>query len=337
MTDSLGRRYSALEIDGHVHTHFSGDAILPPEKVVILADRRKLDAIVFTDHNSFKSHDAELPRTKRGVLVIYGMEVGLAGVHIGAWNLSSKPRFQKRGPGALQTLIQAVREQPDALLILNHPGWRVGESYFRLETFVGPRERTLDAVEIWNGTFWQFVAGNIARWEEFMEAGIYVPAVANSDSHYFTLGSPRNVLWVTDRTTRGVLEAVRDGRGYMTDDARIVFLAEGALPGQLLRLERQGATIRVLISGHSQYGGELRLFHGKRVIFEKQLEKGAFRFTPNVLVGERDGWLRVEIRRQKEIRTRQRFTYTLLTNPVLYDVPPYDDHWDLERERRGRR
>ena len=327
LSDRRGERYQELAVDGHVHTTYSGDAVMSPSGVLRLAVRRGLDAIVITDHNSFGifTHPLSIPP---GLLVLFGMEIGAQDVHIGAWNLTRKVLVKRGEP--LGAVIERIREQPNTLVVLNHPGWRVGAQVFSARHFDPRSERRFDAVEIWNASFWQNVAPNIQRWESFLASGLYVPLLGSSDSHHGRVGRPRTVFYVLQRDAEGIIDAARHGRGYITDDARLNLTANGAIFGQLLKVG-PGEPLLVRVDGQSRHGGTLRLYWRRQLVLERQLDRGAFRVRHQLAV-TRDGWLRIEILRVKPVRYgRLRFTHSLVGNPILVDLPPFGDTWRLNR------
>jgi len=110
--------------DLHTHSFFSKDACNSPEELIAAAQRRGLNGIAITDHDSCGAHeylkDRELPP---GFLVVPGVEVSTAEGHllcIGA----TLPRMKGR-PAA--EVLQAIKDA-GGVAIPAHPfdKWRAG-------------------------------------------------------------------------------------------------------------------------------------------------------------------------------------------------------------------
>jgi hypothetical protein len=185
----------------------------------------------------------------------------------------------------------------------------------------------IDAIVVWNGQLARATNTNVTRWETLLARGLFVPAVGASDSHYRSVGRPATVLLARDASLPSLVRAARLGRGYVSDDAWIDFDVLGQTYGGLLVLS--GPTpLPVHVRGHSVYGGTLRLIRNGRVIATRELEPGAeFAFFEVIGTGDRDGWLRVEIRRRMNTVRRRGDEVVFIGNPVRWDLLPAGDFW----------
>lgn len=70
-----------LKLDLHVHTKFSGDSLIKPEKLIDYIIHKELDGIAICDHNTLKAyHKLKEDAEKNDIILIPGMEIE---THIG--------------------------------------------------------------------------------------------------------------------------------------------------------------------------------------------------------------------------------------------------------------
>lgn len=69
------RKSVSLSIDLHVHTIYSNDGILKPEKVIGLSMKKGLDGIAITDHNTIRGGVETKKKAPKDFLVIVGSEI----------------------------------------------------------------------------------------------------------------------------------------------------------------------------------------------------------------------------------------------------------------------
>ena len=133
-----------MKIDTHLHTNYSHDCAVVPEKVVATAMQRGLDALIVTDHNQIAG--AYAVKAIAPFPVVLGEEIYTSdGEIIGLF-------IQERIPRGLPPLETAtlVREQ-GGLVCVPHPFDRVRGSRLAapaIDALVG--EGLLDIVEVFN-------------------------------------------------------------------------------------------------------------------------------------------------------------------------------------------
>lgn len=106
-----------MELDLHVHTYFSYDCFQSPRKVLTTAERRGLDAVAITDHNSFQgAREAESLSAGYDVMCIPGMEIRTKDFD-DVLALFLEEEITAR---SFTEVVAEVRKQ-DAVVILPHP------------------------------------------------------------------------------------------------------------------------------------------------------------------------------------------------------------------------
>ena len=204
--------YRVVEGDFHAHTRF-GDGFLSPPGVVLQARRRGLDVISVTEHNMVTPGKISrwFSELIGGPLVLVGHE------------LTSK-RYHMHGVGVEEAIdprlpvaeaIAAIHAQ-GGVAIAAHPVKRYWPNYEEsLSTLDGTEVmhpiafRPDDAV--FSKTFSH--ADLVAFYERSQQSPHPLTAIGSSDYHFFNyLGACRTLLFVTELSREGVLEAIRKGR-----------------------------------------------------------------------------------------------------------------------------
>ncbi len=173
-----------ISIDFHTHTSVSKDSLTTPEKLVAVMNRKGLDRVVVTDHNSIAG--ALAAHTLNSERIIVGEEIMTTkGEILGAFVTEEIPR----GLSPKET-IQRLREQ-GAFISVAHPfnSWRNGawkrEDLLEITTLV-------DAIEVFNARCTASLDNQRAA--EFAQQQ-HLPGTAGSDAHAaFELGKARLVL-----------------------------------------------------------------------------------------------------------------------------------------------
>jgi hypothetical protein len=232
--------------DLHAHTVHS-DGIITVGDRLRGAVGRGLDFLAITDHNTI-SHHGELDGLADRITHIRGSEITTYHGHINCFGLATAIdwRDDARGGGAASIVEQAHRQ--DAIVSINHPNafgdpWCSGCHW----DYARADYSTFDAMEVWNGRWAEAETDNegaLAFWTDLLDAGFRLTAVSGTDSHsaeeddYPAL--PRDVVYADDRSERGILDAIRRGRVYLSSGPTVAFRAVGSggaeagLPGEHL-------------------------------------------------------------------------------------------------------
>lgn len=204
--------------DLHCHTlHSDGDSW--PRDMLVQAVSRGLDFLGVTDHNQV-GHHADYARLQGDHLPILlpGVEVTTYGGHWNAWGTDTWWEFREPTEDATSRTMQAAADS-GALVSVNHPK-RFGPAWEY------PNAVGFHAVEVWNGGWHELNFMALRWWDELLRAGRRVVALGGSDTHVLQDPRSRDRLgWPTtwakvgaDRSMRGVLEALRAGRAFISRD-----------------------------------------------------------------------------------------------------------------------
>ncbi len=219
--------------DLHMHTvHSDGNWTIA--ELVASALNSSLDFIFITDHNT-ASHHAEIDRLRKGAqqpLVLRGEEITTYGGHTNAWGLPSGTWIDFRthpGDNARIASLVAQAHRVGALISINHPFALCGGCSWSYDAAA----RDFDAIEVWNGPWDLTDEMALAMWDKILQSGRHITAIASSDSHRpdTPLGQPTTHVAAHDLSQAALLQAVRQGRVYLTGEALrpvLSFAAEAA-------------------------------------------------------------------------------------------------------------
>lgn len=237
----------------HCHTPQSSDAwasgsALSPSGWADKAREIGLDFISLTDHNVTSQNRNLREAAGKGVLLLAGEEMtnwfhghatvaGLApGDHLD-WR--QRPLDTPLGPNEarIQRFIAEARRlgaytstaHPTAPL----PGltWQ-----FFPDAEADPEGALTDGIEVWTGPFQPDDEATLQKWDDFLRRGIKLWGNGGSDTHAvkndqgFAPGNPTNVVYADSLSKRGVVEALKGGRTFVTrvpDGAELYLSATG--------------------------------------------------------------------------------------------------------------
>lgn len=159
-----------MKVDLHVHSNYSSDGRLSPEKILKILKSREISAVAITDHNCVKgSLEADKIAKEHGMIVIRGTEISSTLGHIAALGVDKDiPRGMS--PQLTVERIHAL----GGIAIAVHP--------FRFGTGIGIdiiRSFEFDAIEVLNG--WTSSRRNKRALEIADE--LKLPKTAGSDGH----------------------------------------------------------------------------------------------------------------------------------------------------------
>lgn len=202
----------------HAHTTNS-DGELTPERLAAHYARAGYDVLCVTDHWVRTS----VPNAD-GILVIPGAELNAtidgtgSDAHVLGLGLASDPIEPVGAFPSLRATVDWILDN-GGLPFLAHPYW----SGLRVDEFAGCAG--LRGIEVYNaGCELETGRGvSASHWDEALEAGAQLLALATDDSHLPGYDSGFGSVWVRagERTQESVLDALGRGRFYSTTGPRL--------------------------------------------------------------------------------------------------------------------
>jgi predicted metal-dependent phosphoesterase TrpH len=188
-----------LRFDLHVHSDYSPDGHSTVEDILRAAQRKGLDGVAITDHDTTAGaiHALEIAgQVAPGLLVIPGQEVSTKAGHLIVLGITMQI---PKGLSAKDTI--AMAHELGGTVIVPHPDQR---------TRHGMRiPHGADAVEIYNSRY-------ILGYHNFVTARKVgkrkMPAVAGSDAHVASMVGQAVTVVMAPRDVPAVLKAIRDGK-----------------------------------------------------------------------------------------------------------------------------
>lgn len=272
--------------DFHAHTCFSHDAYCgpgddntaideiytlgsTPEMQFCSAAVRGLDFLTITDHNDVRSQ-SDPGFGACGVLGVPGYENSLKG-H--AQMLGARVVYDNgdSSTAAVRDLVSRLRADGGAFQI-NHPA--EGSVDFPHDADWGYGYDVVpDTVEVWNiSRLWQPPAPSgssnddaIRYWEGWLDSGARVAATGGSDNHWVStqavqgVGQPTTWVYTADRSWPAIIEGLRAGRTFISDQPptlggpRLYLEADGDRDGSYEAMVGDavppGSPVRVRVEG----------------------------------------------------------------------------------------
>jgi hypothetical protein len=201
--------------DLHCHTHHS-DARGGPELLHAAAVAAGLDFLAVADHNTITQRRYFHAHSSPHLVFVRAMEVTTAEGHANVFGLDDWVDFRMTRPEDAHRLAALVRRK-GGLLSINHDKPTIPWSW--------PLPR-VDCMEVWQSAWLAHNAVSLGRWQARLASGLRIAAIGGSDFHQpdrmvtggpFALARPMTVLWMDGLSEAGVLDAMRQGRGYVTE------------------------------------------------------------------------------------------------------------------------
>ncbi|ADN35338.1 PHP domain protein [Methanolacinia petrolearia DSM 11571] len=189
-----------LKCDLHVHTKYSRDGESSVEDIIRMAEKRGLDVIAITDHDTVGG--AKYAQTiKTDIMVIPGVEISTKSGHLIALGITETI------PAGLDfyETVDRAREM-GAFLILPHPfhQFRHGVGT-RLKDAIG----AVDAVESFNS---RYIIGSANKKAEKKAKKFKKPCVAGSDAHNARFVGYGVTVVDSEKDMQSIFDAISAGR-----------------------------------------------------------------------------------------------------------------------------
>jgi predicted metal-dependent phosphoesterase TrpH len=186
-----------IKADLHVHTIYSKDSLITPKDLIFHAQKKGLNAVAVTDHNSLNG--AYKIAKETDFLVIPGMEVSSSDGHIVALNVKE---LIPRGLNAAETVLRIHRA--GGVAIACHP-----YVYFK-GCLKGNVCESFDAIEIINARAFPFKR-SVKKATETADR-LNLSKVAGTDAHYGPqIGSAYTVIDAEETTIDAITKAIVEG------------------------------------------------------------------------------------------------------------------------------
>ena len=221
---------------GDLHSHsghsdgkslsLSGATIpTPPHRVFDAAANAGIDFLALSDHNTV-SHWLDVDRLQphySTTLLLHAREVTTYRGHANVFGESSFTDFRLPAPTASPAALVAALHHTGALVSINHPNRPDDESCMGCGWNVVDPEvmRSIDAVEVVNGTTRSGPMAGWAFWVARLNEGFRLTAIGGSDKHAIdnpreeTIGVPATVVYAAELSERAIVEGLRSGRAYI--------------------------------------------------------------------------------------------------------------------------
>ncbi len=202
---------------GDLHCHcFHSDAAGAPQVLHAAARQAGLDFLAVSDHNTISQNHYFQPASSPDLVFLPAMEVTTEHGHANVFGCRQWVDFRMAAPDDVHAVAAHAHAQ-GGLLSVNHdkPGipW----------TLPWPQA---DCMEVWQHPWlaWNWVS--LERWQQRLAAGMRLPAIGGSDWHQpvelrpegpFTLARPTTVLHLPELSQGAILDAMKAGRGYITE------------------------------------------------------------------------------------------------------------------------
>lgn len=267
----LKKLYDTDWIAGDLHQHsvYSFDGTDSPADILLSDLSAGMGFGVVTDHNEVRANAEFLSAQLDGFIPVAGIEITTDKGHFNAINFDRVVDSDVSGGAAdIERIVGAVRESADALLQINHP-LRDGFTFDDWDLV-----RRFDIMEVWNGkSMPPYVDGEpnnltLKKWYEMLNDGLYLPATGGSDNHdiggnrmFFAeeyksdderwfmtsmySGAPRNYVLTKTTGAQGVLDALRSGNSFITNNPLAFLDVDDAIPGEASAAGEKNIHVRI--------------------------------------------------------------------------------------------
>jgi len=161
-----------MKYDLHIHSKYSNDGVMEPERIVEVAIKKGLDGIAVTDHNSIKGGLEAKKYESKDFKVIIGAEIMTEKGEVTGLFLSKEIKSREA-----EGVINEIKEQ-GGIVVIPHPFDRLRHSGFHV---TDEDAKFIDAIEGFNSRC--VFEGDNRKAVEFA-AKYDLPVIAGSDAHY---------------------------------------------------------------------------------------------------------------------------------------------------------
>lgn len=326
--------------EGHIHSVYSGGPSTVNE-CTQKAQERGLDWIFITDYNTIAAKQDCIQETNSTFLCGLGEEVTTGTNEIIAWGIDSIVDWNTDTNYTVGDIIDEIHAQ-GGLAYLPHPLAPDQDDNY---DYFGVYD-DFDAMSIYHGygafndnAITTAMDGDALRkWDEYLNNGFRKTALGESDCKNAAntpdygdlfnmrgaIGYPRNYVYAKEFSVRGIIEAVRHGRVYVTDGPTMNFTIEGEIMGETIYSDT-AKSLNIEINGNAIENSDVRIISNGVVIFTQAVSPGPFSISIDTPILNADAYFRAEIRTFNGNLFRGE-TNISFSNPIYYDLIPYEDY-----------
>jgi hypothetical protein len=211
-----------LNGDFHVHSVYS-DGKLDMDDLVLKAQKRGLQFIFSTEHNTSSANNVWGLHVPEGFLVGRGIEVTTYAGHWNAIGLLPQQLINPviRAMGDKDTSLEKAVEEvhkSDGLAIVNHPF-----AECRCCSWDFSFHDQMDGIEVWNGPWKRHPHDEsnekaVEKWDSLLREGKIFPALGGSDLHepQFEIAEPVTKVFADENSVSAIINGLRARRIYVT-------------------------------------------------------------------------------------------------------------------------
>jgi len=284
-------RHGAGWYRGDLHSHcFHSDAAGSPELLHASASQAGLDFLAVADHNTISQRRYFNAASSADLVFIRALEVTTEFGHANVFGLDDWIDFRFEAQDDALRMADLVRRK-GGLLSINHDKPPIEWRWTR---------PVADCMEVWQSTWPALNEVSLARYQALLASGQRLSAIGGSDYHQpdhlepehpLGLGRPTTVLLLDDLSERSVLEALRLGRGFITESPQGPHLAISVGGVKMGGEAERGAELEIEIDGAA--GDLVQLIDRSGVFLTLEIQAERPRLTASVESAQ--GFVRAEI------------------------------------------
>jgi hypothetical protein len=350
----------AIDTSGFISSDFHLHLMFAMRDGAIVSAAEGIDLLTATDHNILKDYAPYIEELNLGRFMrsVVGAEIDTSFGHFNSFPLSTNPWDNREYRKAIRTpgeLLRLVRQDPgEEIVQVNHPRRlesNPGSGYFdgrlnrQTSKFEYPYFETgFDQFEVFNSLTdspsehigrTPLVDQKLKDWYSFLNRGILITGVANTDAHRYPSelpGYPRNyVLSDTDNPSDiepdKVVDALKNRASTASFGPFIRFAVNGAPVGSIITDRDGSANLSVEIQSAPWIPVEtVEIIRNGEVINTFTVDAAepeqSLRFEKEVQLGlDQDAWYLVIATSQKRWEQPfENFSSFSFTNPIFVDV-----------------
>jgi hypothetical protein len=213
--------------DGSCQSQSGRRVPCPLYKTVENADRRGLDFIAISDHNTISHFDAmrELQPYFDKLLLLPAREITTFQGHANVYGTTQFIDFRLTSPYVpdINQLLKRVQDL-HGVVSINHPGLPSGEICMGCGwTAPNTDYRLVTAIEVVNGDIREGPGSGVSLWQEQLNKGFRLTGIGGSDNHdadippdaRSAIGRPTTVIHAQELSEHAILDAIRAGHVFI--------------------------------------------------------------------------------------------------------------------------